>query len=400
MEVPVLCPDNGDGYTGQSLAKQEWFRYDDINSESTRLNLPIAGLSLIGVALYLKLDRREASLVTKLRETDWPGLVLFAISVTALLVPLTWGGIQFPWGSWHTILPIALSLAGIVGFILYEKYLTKRPFLPLYIFRNYSTSIIYIGSFINGVLLYAQVYYMPEYFQAVKLYSPLIAGVAALPGSLTAIPCAVFTGVMVDKTGHYRWAVWTGWALATFGFGIMCLLGVNTSVPAWIFIRIAAGLGTGMLLPALNIALQASVPQTDVVMATTMFQFLRDFGHTVGVSIGSSILDNVVRTQLHRPDVVSVVPANLTDLTAVTLISEIKKMSPDSVEALALRGALARAFEAIWATMCGLSGFGLLIHLVLKAYDMDQEIATDQGWAQQDLASNTRITPTQIQVEK
>ncbi|KAI5917145.1 hypothetical protein F4810DRAFT_716751 [Camillea tinctor] len=204
LEVLVLSLVNGDGYTG---------------------------LSFISVVLFLKLNRREASVATKLREIDWPGLGLFAASVTALLVPITWGGIQFPWGSWNTIVPIVLGLAGIVGFTLYEEYATKPPFLPLYIFRNYSTSIIFVGSFINGVLLYVQVYYMPEYFQAVKLYSPLIAGVAALPGSLTAIPCAAFTGVMVDKTGHYRWAVWTGWTLATFGFGIMCLLSVDTSIP-------------------------------------------------------------------------------------------------------------------------------------------------------------------------
>ncbi|KAH9888241.1 major facilitator superfamily domain-containing protein [Xylariomycetidae sp. FL2044] len=342
------------------------------------LNLPIAGISLIGATLYLKVPRDNASLAGKLSEIDWPGLLLFAASATAALIPIVWGGVQFPWDSWHTIVPLVVGLVGIVFFAFYEGYIAKRPFLPLYIFRNYSTSITFVGSFINGILLYAQVYYMPEYFQAVKLYSPLISGVAALPGSLTAIPCAAFTGAVVARTGHYRWAIWTGWALATFGFGIMYLLDVNTSIPAWIFIRIAAGLGTGMLLPALNIALQASVPQADVAMGTTMFTFLRDFGHAVGVSIGSSILDNMVRTQLHRPAVMSVVPADLINLSPTELIPIVQGM-PDNAVSLALRTALAQAFKVIWATTCGLAGFGLLLHLLVKEYDLKQEAIIDQS---------------------
>ncbi|CAJ2509339.1 Uu.00g143650.m01.CDS01 [Anthostomella pinea] len=348
----------------------------------------------------MKINPRDGTLANELRKIGWPGLVLFSASVIAFLVPVTWGGIQFPWGSWHTIFSIVVGLAGIVAFGLYEGYMTSRPFLPLYIFRNYTTSIIYVGSFINGVLLYAQVYYMPEYFQSVKLYSPLIAGVAALPGSLTVIPSAVLTGIVVGKTGHYRWATWTGWALATLGFGVMCLLDVHTSIPAWISIRIPAGIGKGILLPALNIALQASVPQTDMVMATRMFQFLRDFGHTVGVSIGSSILDNVVRTQLHKPDVASVVPANLTDLSAVKLIIVLKDMPAESDVALALRSAFAQSFVAIWATMKGLSGLALLIHFFTKECDMNQKLTTDQSWTQGDVADETEETPARSESKK
>ncbi|KAI0481390.1 major facilitator superfamily domain-containing protein [Xylariaceae sp. FL0804] len=364
------------------------------------LNLPVAALSSVGIFFCLKLNRRDESLANELRKIDWPGLVLFAASVTAFLVPVTWGGIQFPWGSWHTIVPIVVGLIGIVAFGLYEGYITSKPFLPLYIFRSSTTSIIYIGSFINGVLLYTQVYYVPEYFQSVKLYSPLIAGVAALPGSLTVMPSAALTGIIVGKTGHYRWAIWTGWGLASLGFGVMCLLDVHTSIPAWIFIRIAAGLGTGILLPALNIALQASVPQREIVMATTMFQFLRDLGHTVGVSIGSSILDNVVRTQLHKPDVASIVPANLTDLSAVKLISVLKSMPAESDVALALRSALAQSFVAIWATMTGLSGLGLLIHLFTKEYDLNQKLITDQSWARDSEAKELMETAARSETQR
>jgi hypothetical protein len=344
-----------------------------------RLNLPIIGVGLIGIGFFLKLKRpSDAGAAAKLRELDYIGSGLFVASVTSFLIAVTWGGTQFAWNSWHTLVPVSLGAAGMAAVGLYECYVATKPFIPFHIFLNYSTTMVYAGSFVHGLVLYSLVYYMPEYFQAVQGYTALIAGVAALPQTATVVPCAIFVGAVVGKIGRYRWAVWGGWVLATFGYGLLVLLDVSTSIPAWIFLSAVSGLGMGFLFPSIALALQSSVPQVDVAMAATLVLFFRSFGQAVGVAIGGSILDNRMKVELQAPRIALMLPPGLGDIGAVALVSQIEALPKDSPLALALKEALARSFRVIWITMCGLSGVTMLFHFAMKEYDMNQEHVTDQ----------------------
>ncbi|VBB84208.1 Putative Protein similar to C3H1.06c of Schizosaccharomyces pombe [Podospora comata] len=355
------------------------------------LNLPVVGLGLIGIGFFLKLTRPSGDTTARLRNLDYFGSTLFIASVTAFLVSVTLGGSQFPWSSWHTLVPLCLGAAGMAGVAVFECYGTSTPFIPVYIFRNYSTTAVYAGSFVHGLILYSLVYYMPEYFQAVLGYSPLIAGVAALAQTATVVPCAIFVGVVVSKTGRYRWAVWTGWVLATLGCGLLILLGADTSIPAWIFLTAVSGLGMGILFPSITLALQASVPPADVATAATLVLFFRSFGQAVGVAIGGSILENHMQVELQQPEIASLLPPAIANIGAVALASMMKNMPSGSPLVMALRGALVRTFQVIWATMCGLAGVTMLSQFTIKEYSMDQEHITDHRFQQEKQESGQEI---------
>ncbi|RYP26352.1 hypothetical protein DL767_008074 [Monosporascus sp. MG133] len=246
---------------------------------------------LAGVGFFLKLTRRPGSLSSKLRRLDY-----------------------FDSGFFH----------GVYYVVIDSGHLGRNPvclgqLADACAVATCSTSIVYAGSFVHGLVLYTLVYYMPEYFQAVKGYSALVSGVAALPQTVTVEPSAIFVGAVVGRTGRYRWAIWVGWVLTTLGLGLLILLGVNTSVPAWIFLSIVSGLVMGLLFPSIALALQSSVPQVDVAMAATLVLFFRSFGQAVGVAIGSSILDNRLRIDLRDPAVANVLPPDLADVGAVPL---------------------------------------------------------------------------------
>ena len=82
-------------------------------------------------------------------------------------------------------------------------------------------------------------------------------------------------------SGRYRWAIWGGWVLTTLGCGLLYLLDVNTTTPAWIFLNLVVGLGTGMLFPSMMFAIQASSTNADLAFAVAMFSFFRAFGQAV-----------------------------------------------------------------------------------------------------------------------
>jgi Fungal trichothecene efflux pump (TRI12) len=346
------------------------------------MNLPIVGVGFLGITFFLKLSHRKSSLMAKLRGLDYVGSGLFITSITAFLIPVTWGGVQYAWDSWHTLVPLILGAFGLVAFGIYEASVASITLIPMFIFSNWTTCILYVGSCFHGLILYALVYYMPEYFQAVQSYSPIISGVAALPQTVTVVPCAVIVGVVVGITGKYRWAIWAGWFLTTFGCGLLIKLDVNTSIAAWIFLEAVSGLGIGLLFPSIALAIQSSIPQTEVAMAATLVLFFRSFGQALGVAIGGTILDNRMRVNLQK---ITGLPQGSESyaIGTVALVEQLKAMPSDSPLAFALRNAFASSFRTIWAVMCGFAGLNLIAHFLIKEYDMNQEHLTEQYFIQE-----------------
>ncbi|KAI4112307.1 MAG: hypothetical protein LQ338_008326, partial [Usnochroma carphineum] len=289
------------------------------------LNLPIVAIGFAGIIAFLKLENRPRTLKEKLLEIDYMGSVIFLASTTSFLVGITWGGVMYAWDSWRTLVPIIVGLFGLVLFIFWEASFAKSPLLPLDIFRNRDSNIAYFIDFIHGIILWGIVYYMPLFFEGAKDYTPVLAGVSALPQSLTVVPCAMVVGIVAAKTGHYRWAIWIGWVLTTLGSGLLYLLKPTTSTLGWIFLMLVSGVGIGLLFPAMALAIQASVPPKNIAIAAAMFTFFRCFGQTVGVAMGGVIFQNRMASNLSGYPELSA-SATTYSLDVVALIRQINLM--------------------------------------------------------------------------
>ncbi|KAK2616255.1 hypothetical protein QQS21_000890 [Conoideocrella luteorostrata] len=336
------------------------------------MNLPIVGVGMLGIAAFLRLSRHRLTLVEMLGCFDYPGSFLFVASATVLLIPLTWGGTQYPWSSWQTLVPLILGVAGFAAFGCYEKWSqsrrpSKKLLIPLDIFSNYSALLLFGSSMLHGLVLYSFVYYMPEYFQTVKLYSPIIAG------TVTIVPCAAFVSVVVGKTGQYRWAIWAGWLLVSGGCGLLVLLDANTTVAQWIFLQVVSGLGIGLLFPSISLAVQSSVPERTVSVAATLVLFFRSMGQALGVAIGSAVLENQLRQRLTK--LIASQPAldaRRQTLDIMALAALLKQLSRDNEFAVQAREAMAKSFQTIWIVLSVIAGACFLAMLPLKEYDMNR----------------------------
>jgi hypothetical protein len=319
-----------------------------------------------------------SSLAEKLRRVDWIGIVLFVASTTAVLIPLTWGGIMYAWSSWHTLVPLLFGAAGLAAFSLYEVYVAAEPMIPASIFANRTATVTYLGTVFQGLILWCCLYYLPLYYEAVQGYGPIIAGVAVFPETFTVAPSAVVTGIIITALGQYRWAIWLGWLLGTIGTGLMCLLRVDSSIPAWIFLNLVAGLGLGILFPALAAANQVSAANPrQVAIAVAMFGFFRAFGQALGVAVGGVVFQNRMVANLSRYPSLA---ANATQYSAdaAGLVQVIKAM-PDSPEKLDLREAYTDSLRIVFAVCCAISGIALLTSLLTQVYDLNQTLEGDQG---------------------
>ncbi|KAI9812669.1 MAG: hypothetical protein M1826_002791 [Phylliscum demangeonii] len=343
------------------------------------LNLPFCGMGFALIPFVLRLHSSGGSFAAKLRRVDYVGTVLFVGATMAVLIPITWGGVMYPWSHWRTVVPLVIGAVGLVAFGLYERWVPAEPLIRLSIFGNRTAVVTYVGTFIHGMILWSLVYYIPLYYEAVKNSTPIMAGVSVMPETLTVAPVSVVCGVVVSITGRYRWAIWSGWLLTTVGMGLLCLLDVPTKTVEWVLLNLIAGVGTGLLFPAMAFAIQASATDHDMAFAVAMFSFFRAFGQSVGVAIGGVIFQSELRKQLLKfPELV----AHAADLSkdASGLVEVIKTMPHDLPAHIHLVSSYAAALRIVWAVMCAFGGLALVASLFTRGLSLDRALVTEQGF--------------------
>ncbi|KAL5341896.1 major facilitator superfamily domain-containing protein [Aspergillus crustosus] len=341
------------------------------------INFPFIGIGLVAIILFLKLNIIPTSLAQKLKQIDYIGTIVFVGSISSFLIPLTWGGILYPWSSWRTLVPLLIGIAGLAVFIIYEARFATDPIIPPKIFQNRTASVSFAGSFLQGLVLWCLLYYQPLYYEAVKGYTPIMAGVALFPATFTVAPSAALVGILVTKFGSYRWAIWLGWFLSAFGLGLLCYLDVETSIPAWIFINIIPGIGLGLLFPSVGFAIQASATNDTLAIAVGMFSFFRAMGQAVGVAIGGVIFQNRMYHNLLSYESLASRAAEYSQ-DAAGLVEVIKAM-PGGAEKLALQTAYTDSLRIVYAVSCAVCGVAFALSLLTQSYDLNRALESEQG---------------------
>ncbi len=117
------------------------------------LNFPFCGIGFLTVPLVMRLQVDRASVKERLFYVDWIGGSLFVSSTCSFLIGVTWGGSEYPWSSWRTLVPIIVGFAGVAATTVWERYGASRPFLRLGLFDSYSALAAYTGAVLQGLLV-------------------------------------------------------------------------------------------------------------------------------------------------------------------------------------------------------------------------------------------------------
>jgi predicted membrane protein len=152
------------------------------------------------VTFFLKLNFATSSLMAKLRRIDWVGMFLFLASTTGFLIPITWGGVQYAWDSWRTLVPLLVSAAGFVAFVLHQEYIAPEPLIRTSVFKTRTAAVTYLGTVIHGIILWSILYYLPLYYEAVKGLTPIMTGIAVFPQTFTVAPAAAVSKPCTSDT--------------------------------------------------------------------------------------------------------------------------------------------------------------------------------------------------------
>lgn len=192
------------------------------------------------------------------------------------------------------------------------------------------------------------------YLFACRLYSPINTGTAMLPLSLTLVPISGVVGAVITRLGSYRWAVWAGWTLSMIGSIALSILDLDTPTPIQATIFVCLGVGNGVLLMGLTMAVQASVRKSDAAHAANMYTFLRTLGFSLGLLVGAVIVRNLLNERAQQLGLSISVDSGIE-----SLIADIKRME-DGPEKQQLRKAFLWALRRLFVFIASLSGINLI----------------------------------------
>lgn len=172
------------------------------------LNLPLGGLAIAVTHLFLNLQwNRKELTMAKLRRIDYIGNAILIAASVSILIALTWAGPVYPWSDARVLTPLIFGLVGLVGFVIYEgSGFPSEPVMPIRLFPNRTSRIVYVNTFLNMVLIFWCYFFLRLYFQAVKMSTPSRSGVQMLPVALIAIPGAALSAFMLSKWGKIQGA--------------------------------------------------------------------------------------------------------------------------------------------------------------------------------------------------
>lgn len=274
---------------------------------------------------------------------------------------------RYAWGSAATLVPLILGLITVCCCVVYEAYVARNPFLRLSIFRSYSAIAVYICTVLSSLTLFTELYFLTLFLLTTKLYSPLVSATVILAFAFAVVPVSGITGTLITKIGGYRWAIFCGWLINTFGIGALMILGPDSYVPGLCFVFIVAGIGQGMLFMAHQVASQASCKVKDVAYAAAMFSFARSFGFCLGIALGGTIFQNLLRSQLSLHDLPTAIAADAEGFASV-----LRSMAAGIAKQTIVE-AYGHAFRHLFATMTGISGLGLVLSFAIGEHSLDIE---------------------------
>lgn len=261
------------------------------------INLPTGGVAFLILVFFLKLHNPRTPLKEGLLAIDWTGNLLVIGGTLMVLIGLEFGGVQFAWNSATVICLIVFGIVTLAIFGFYIAKIAKFPVVPLRVFQYQNCAPAYLLSIMHAMAFMGTNYYLPLYFQAVLGANSLMSGVYLLPFVITLSVISFFSGMLIKKTGNFRIPIVSGLFVMTIGLGLMIGLGSRPNWAKIIIFQMIAGMGVGPNFQAPLIAIQANIEPRDIGAATSSFQFARQIGTSVAVTVGGAIFNNIMNKQ-------------------------------------------------------------------------------------------------------
>ncbi|HEY7398631.1 MAG TPA: MDR family MFS transporter [Gaiellaceae bacterium] len=256
------------------------------------VNLPVGlvALLVIATAFHPHAGRKR-------HDIDYLGAATLAGALASVVLFTSLGGTTWGWSSWQIVALIVASVVLVPAFVFAESR-AAEPILPLGLFRNRVFSTTSVVGFIVGFALFGAITYLPLYLQVTKGAAPTRSGLQLTPLMAGLLITSIVSGQLITRLGRYRMFPIIGTAVMSVAMFLLSRLEVGTSLWVAAFYSFVLGLGLGMVMQVLVLAVQNAVPYDVMGVATSGSTLFRQVGGSIGVALCGTIFTSQFRAQL------------------------------------------------------------------------------------------------------
>ncbi len=338
--------------------------------------IPLGLIALVPIVRFMQLDhtRREARI-------DVAGVLTLGPTLVALMLATSWGGTTFPWVSWQVLGLFALGLVGLALFLRIESR-ADEPIVPLRIFRNRVITFSAIGAFATAMVMFGILIYVPVFTQGVLGANATVSGLLMLPFMVGHIVFGLVAGHIISRTGKYKALMLGGVALMVVGIAMLTQLSPDTS---YLYLEVALlvfGIGLGLVFQQYVLVVQNAAARRDLGVATSLTQFFRNVGSTVGITLLGTVmtsgLTGAIMNQL-SPALARQFRGQINELDAGSLVDPnlAGSLAPEVVDAL--QAGLAHQLNLSFLAALPLVGIAFVATLAIPNNPLRETLGHEKG---------------------
>jgi len=272
---------------GVLLEHPNWFQWLTGNDWGSVffINVPIVIIGLVGIIILVPETKNPNP-----GKLDPLGLVMSVAGLFSVVYGIQ-NASENGWAAPSTWGFIAIGIVILVGFGYYELK-SSHPSIDLSLFKIRSFSIPLTGVSLAFAAMQGTLLFLTFYFQIVRGWSPLQAGLLVLPFAAGQLLGAPQSAKMVQRFGA-RTVITVGlfFALAgMIGFAV-----ITPSTPVWVLVIIGLGFGFGLgntIAPSTTRMTLATPPERSG-SGSAVQNTVRQVGAVFGVAILSSVVGTV-----------------------------------------------------------------------------------------------------------
>ena len=256
------------------------------------VNVPLVALTFIAVrAVVPSLAGTERT-----HRLDIPGAVLSGLAMLAGIHAV----IEAPnvgWTSARTLGELGLAAALIAAFVVRELR-TAHPLIDVRVFRHRAFSAATSAVGLTFLAMFGSLFALTQYLQLVHGYSPLGAGLRALPFGFAVMVTAPSSSLLVRRFG-IRVVIPAG--LMSMAAGLFVLTSA-TATTGLVHLSLGVGLmgaGMGLVLAPAGESMMSVLPVEQSGVGSAVNDMIQEFGGSLGVAVIGSIVSAAYRTHMH-----------------------------------------------------------------------------------------------------
>jgi EmrB/QacA subfamily drug resistance transporter len=256
------------------------------------LNVPI-GAALIWLApRFLPETERDEG------QFDLIGAATATLGMTALVYGFVRAASD-GWGDAGALTSFGASVALLVAFVLTELR-AEQPITPLRLFASRERSGAYLTRILVVSGMFAMFFFLTQFLQGARGYSPLHAGLAFLPMTIVMFSMVRTVPRLTARIGSTRLLI-GGLALDLIGMAWLSRLGAGTQYATGIALPLVLmGVGIGLALTPLTAAGIAGVEPGDAGAASGLVNTAHQLGGSLGLSILVTVFAAASRHEAHQ----------------------------------------------------------------------------------------------------